>query len=259
MKVEKLYNETTHTIAYSYNTTLKTYPNGEQKIKYHTYNNLKGIYRNRKGSGVGSDDYQKYKNLVKTKQTLIDLAYCNSIVSPWEYFVTLTFDDNKVNANDYKSVTEALSKWLDNMKHQNKNMQYLLAPEPHPTSGRIHFHGIFKNVPKWNLEEAINPHTGRKIKKNGLQIYNLTNYKYGHTTVSKITNQEAVSVYMAKYMTKELIDLAYKKRYWSSKGLLKPTIEYAQMTEDHLKFYIDINRVDEFYQNDKTISFTVRS
>lgn len=63
------------------------------------------------------------------------------------------------------------------MKHQNPDMSYILAPEPHPKSGRIHFHGIFRNVPNWVLKEARNPHTNRLIKRNGLQIYNYNSFK----------------------------------------------------------------------------------
>ncbi len=197
--------------------------------------------------------------------TLIQIVkvFLNKIIEPWEYFVTLTFDDEKVNASNYPEVSESLAKWLNNMKHQNPNMRYILAPEPHPKSGRIHFHGIFANVPNWNLKEARNPHTKRLIKRNGLQIYNLTNYKYGHTTVSKVTNLEAVSVYISKYITKELINLCYKKRYWSSKHLERPTIEYADFDEETLLFYIDKDKIKERFEktttNSKSIYLKIRS
>ena len=149
------------------------------------------------------------------------------------------------------------------MKHQNPNMSYILAPEPHPISGRIHFHGIFRNVPNWVLKEARNPHTNRLIKRNGLQIYNLENYKYGYTTISKVTNLEAVSVYISKYITKELIDLCYKKRYWCSKGLERPTIEYAEFNEETLLFHIDKEKIKDKYEkstfNSKSIYLKLRS
>lgn len=255
MNVLKIKNE--HDLMYSYNTTIKTYANGEQHLKHYSYNTLKGVVKKENVSKIKtkeeiekSRERQKYKNLYKTKTNLIDLAYHNSLIEPWEYFVTLTFDNEKVNSFDYKETSEALAKWLDNMKHQNPNMAYLMTPELHK-SGRIHFHGIFKNVSKWALNEARSPHTNRLIKKNGVQIYNLENYKFGYTTVSKINNQEAVSVYMSKYMTKELLDIKNKKRYWCSKNLERPTIEYADFNEDYLQFYIDINKVKEIKEIQK--------
>ena len=253
MGVLKFYNGTTHTVAFAYNTTIKTYADGSQKIKNHSYNTLKGLSNTKKKSGGVSEEekeYQRYKNLYKTKQNITDLAYENSLDTPWEYFVTLTFDDNKVNARDYERVVTALSKWTDNMKHQNSDMRYILAPELHPTSGRVHFHGIFKNVPNWDLVPARNL-CGKLIKKNGIQIYNLINYKYGYTQVSKIQNQEAVSVYISKYITKDLIDLAYKKRFWCSKGLRRPQLEYAYFDPETLKFSISQDKIKKYTEIEK--------
>lgn len=264
-------SDTSHLSIASYNTTIKTYANGDKNIEFHSYSNSKGFPK-QDGKGFNklskeeiekSREHQRFKNLYRTKQTIIDLAYHNGIIEPWEYFVTLTFDDEKVNAKDYNQVSESLAKWLNNMKHQNPNMRYILAPEPHPTSGRIHFHGIFANVPKWALKKARNPHSGRLIKRNGLQIYNLENYKYGYTTISKVTNLEAVSVYISKYITKELIDLCYKKRYWCSKGLERPTMEYAEFDEETLLFHIDKEKIKERYDkttsNSKSIYLKIRS
>mgnify|MGYP001047270585 CR=1 FL=1 len=263
MGVSRYKSDTNHLTIFSYNTKVKTYANGDKSIEFHSYINNKGFPKVKdkcsklkydKDEIEKSREHQKFKNLYRTKQAIIDLAYHNGIMIPWEYFVTLTFDDKKVNANNYDTLSPALTKWLNNMKHQNPNMRYILAPEPHPKSGRIHFHGIFANVPNWKLTEARNPHTGRLIKRNGLQIYNLANYKYGYTTVSKVTNLEAVSVYISKYITKELINLCYKKRYWCSQGLERPTIEYADFDEETLMFSIDKDKIKNKYE--KTTEFS---
>lgn len=246
MGVLKFKNDKTHTIAFSYNTKIKTYQNGEEKITYHSYNSFKGLPNNKKKSGGLSEEekeYQRYKNLYKSKQNIIDLAYENSLDSPWEYFVTLTFDDQKVNARYYDYVVDKLTNWLDTIRRKNLNMQYILVPELHK-SGRVHFHGIFKNVPNWKLEKAYYPGTNRLIKKKGVQIYNLTNYKLGFTTVSKVQNMEAVSVYISKYMTKELIDQDFKKRYWCSQGLKRPKIKYSYFDKHTLDFYIHSHNLD---------------
>ena len=245
-----------HVTTMFYNTKIKTFADGSQQVKYHNYISTKGNAK-KESSGVLTEEERKrkrYNNLYNAKQNVIDLAYHNALIKEWEWFITLTFDPGEINPKDYDQVSEKLSMFLDNLKHQNKDMRYIILPELHK-SGAVHYHGIFANVPNLKIQEARNPKNNRLIYQNGTKIYNITNYKYGFTTASKIKNQEAVSVYVSKYMTKDLIDINYKKRYWSSKNLKRPTIQYAHMTEDYLKFYIDINEIRDYYENEKTISF----
>lgn len=250
-----LENEPTHDIFKMYNTCIKTYANGEQKIKYHSYDILKGKKNDNLSTGKKLSDDEKtrevFKSLYRSKQNVIDLAYHNSLIEPWEYFVTLEFNSNEIDYKDYDKVSELLAMFLDNLHHQNKDMRYIGAPELHPKSGGIHYHFLMSNVPNLKLEEARSPKTGRIIYKNGSKIYNITNYKHGFTTCSKIKNQEAVSVYIAKYITKNMIDYNYKKRYWCSRNLSRPTLEYAYFDEDNLKFYINKQEVLEYKEVEK--------
>ena len=63
---------------------------------------------------------------------------------------------------------------------------------------------------------------------------------------------EKVSNYISKYATKELITLKHKKRYWYSRNLEKPKIEYDYLLgtlEEHLKdknlsYYNKFEKVD---------------
>ncbi len=240
---EKIYANNLHLHLIKYNTTIKTYANGDRDIKHHSYSNIKGLEKSRKKGTISDEekDRLRYYNLLSTKSNIIDLIYHNGLIKPWEYFITLTFDDTKVNGYDYNECRKALMKWLDNQKHQNPNLEYVIVPEYHK-SKRFHFHGVVRNCEKWRLSPAFNS-KGRAIYKNGARIYNLDNYKYGYTTISKIKNAEAVSVYTSKYITKEFINIENAKKYWASKSLSRPTIEYAQLTEDGLKFYIDKSKV----------------
>lgn len=176
----------------------------------------------------------------KVKTNILNLAFN---YSNWEYFITLTFDFREIGEYSHEKAINLLTKWLDNQKHQNKNMVYILVPEFHK-NGHLHFHGLISNVPKWNFEKSINSKTKKPLKINGLQIYNLVNYKLGFTTISKIVSQEKVSNYISKYATKELITLKNKKRYWYSKNLEKPKIEYG---------YLDTSLID--YVKSKNITY----
>lgn len=235
------YSSDFHLYIEEYNTTKKIFKNGVEKIKKTSFSNLKGINYGKQHNGTCSKEKLEEKTrqyLNKVRSNIIDLAFN---YNNWEYFITLTFDFRKVGEYSHDKAIELLTKWINNQKHQNGNMTYLLVPEFHK-SGQLHFHGLIANVDKWKFSEARNPHTKRLIKKNGLQIYNLDNYKLGFTTISKIQSQEKVSYYISKYATKELITLKNKKRYWYSRNLEKPQTEYLYL-ENNLSEYLESDKV----------------
>lgn len=221
-----------------YNLTLKKYSDNLVKYKRSSYSVFKGIpYHNRHTGTTSIKELEERskKYLRKVKNEIIDLSYNNK--DNFEYFITLTFSPSEFTKGEYshEEAIDLLKKWINNQKHQNRNMSYILVPEFHKKSGHLHFHGLIGNVPKWKFSKAVNPHTGKLIKLNNTQIYNLDNYKLGFTTVSKIKSKEKVTNYISKYATKELISLKNKKRYWYSRDLVKPVTEYA---------YIDTNLTD---------------
>lgn len=249
-----------HTFGEEYNTVKKTFQNGISKIKKTSFSNMKGISRGciHNGTYTTTQLDEKTRKYLKTVKTnIIDLAFN---FDKWEYFITLTFDFRREGEYSHDLVIEKLKKWINNQKHQNKNMTYLLVPEFHK-SGRLHFHGLIANVPKWKFSEARTP-KGRLIKVNGVQIYNLDNYKLGFTTISKIQSQEKVSNYISKYATKELITLKNKRRYWYSRNLEKPKLEYSYLDtnlDDYLKNSnnqlqtLDVSYYDKFDKSSCTV------
>jgi len=240
-----------------YNAKVKLFEDGSKNAIHYSYNIEKGRLQQRSihdGSST-KEELEMYakRRLKACKSNIIDLALNNS--SKFDYFITLTFSDcelpNKVYSHE-GAMTE-LTKWLNNQKHQNKDMCYIIVPEFHK-SGRLHFHGLVGNVPKWRFQEAINAKTGKLLKENGLQIYNLLNYNLGYTTISIIQDKEKVANYIAKYATKELITLKFKKRYWYSRNLKLPIIDYLFLfdgdklvdewlfSKDFIKFFKTIEK-----------------
>lgn len=224
-----------------YNVKIKNFSNGTKSIKKSSYNNFIGKAKNNRHNGtlsVEQLEYFKKRNLRRMKELIFDIAYENSCIVPWEYFVTLTFNDNIVNALDYDKAKDKLKYWLDCMRRKSRGMRYLIIAELHK-SGRIHFHGLFSNV-NWDLICAVNPHSNKKIVVNGSQIYNIKDFTYGYTTVSKIKDINAVSYYITKYITKDLLDIKNKKHYWTSKNLVKPKSQYYMSYSDE-DFYNFLN------------------
>ena len=228
-------------VFYSYNLTLKKYRDNLVKCKRTSFDVIKGIPLHNQHNGSMSADELEEKGrlyLKQVKTNIVDLAYNNK--DKFEYFITLTFDDREIGEYSHERVIYLLTSWLNNQRRSNKNMYYILVPEFHK-SGRLHFHGLVGNVPKWKFSKAINPHTKKLIKVNNTQIYNLDNYKLGYTTISKIKSKEKVTNYISKYATKELITLKSKKRYWYSRNLDKPQVELS---------YLDTSLTDYFKDQD---------
>lgn len=233
-----------------YNTKEKVYSSGFTKLKRNSFDTIKGKSKDNSHNGKSTDEQlQKYlkKRVKERKEKIIDIAFCNN----WLYFITLTFDTkNKEyfpNGYSHETAIELLKKWINNQHHKNKNMRYILVSEFHKESGNLHFHGLFNNV-NWSFSSAINPHTGKEIIQNGCKVYNLNDYKYGFTTISEIKDTRKVSIYLSKYITKDLISLKNKKVFWYSRNLNRPKIYYRYLPmqlKDYLKDNIDYYNIFE--------------
>lgn len=141
----------------------------------------------------------------------------------WEWFLTLTFNPDKVDSFNYEEVTEKLSKWLNNLRRTCPNMKYLVVPEQHK-SGRWHFHGLFSNIDELRMVDSGHKDVGGKT------IYNVGNYSLGFSTATKVEDTARASSYLSKYITKDLTESTFgKKRYWASRNLDLPYETIAEI------------------------------
>ena len=96
-----------------------------------------------KYDGKGADVYEyvrkrikgRYHNVLARKKRFKRKAALNK----WNYFVTFTYDDEKVNEMEFE---RKLRKCLSNL-HTRHRWRYMGAFERAPETGRLHFHGIF--------------------------------------------------------------------------------------------------------------------
>lgn len=150
-------------------------------------------------------------------------ALCNS----FRWFVTLTFDPEKVDSFDYETAKATLLKWCRRMRDSYEQFDYLLIPELHK-SGAVHFHGLLDDIPA-HFVKAANPKTGKPIIRHGRQVYNLTEWKYGFSDCEEIESPERAASYITKYVTTALLTdkkMYNKKRYFNSQGLEKPAVTF---------------------------------
>ena len=160
-------------------------------------------------------EYSHKESMKRAKAKVFDYAMSNS----WDYFVTLTFNKEKVDRYDYDSCVKAMKSFLKYARRRNPDFKYILVPELHE-DGAFHFHGLFADCPNLPMTDS-----GHKDKKRRT-VYNIDGYKYGFTTVTKVTDSKAAGNYMTKYITKALCAVSKgRKRYWKSRNLNEPRVE----------------------------------
>lgn len=151
------------------------------------------------------------KSIERSKTRISDYALCNN----FDMFATFTFSDDRQNAYLCR---QKMSKWLKNEQRNTGQFKYLIVPEYHKDGVSIHFHALLSHF-NGVIEDST-------IKQRGRKIYNIESYPYGFSTVVKIDNIDKVASYIKKYITKDMINILNKKRYWCSQSLELPTIVY---------------------------------
>lgn len=162
----------------------------------------------------------------RSKQTIIEYARAND----WEWFITLTFNPDKVNSFDYEECYKRVHKFFNNLKSRKApDIKYLCVPEQHD-SGRWHFHGLVSNIGDMEISES-------HIKG----IYNISGFSYGFTTATKVKDTKRVSTYICKYITKDMADLTIgRHRYIKSNNLNKA---------DMMDYNVDAEELEKLKQD----------
>ncbi len=181
-------------------------------------------------------DRQKEHAIHSSMNRTIQKIYEISRANLWDYFLTLTFDRTKIDSSDYNLLCDKVSKWLNNLRSRYApDLKYLIVPELHKDGIHYHFHGLLANIGNITLKDS-------GIKKNGHIIYNMANWKYGFSTVSKVLESNKVSSYITKYITKELCAVSKnKRRYWTSKNCETAKISVYNLPYEEISQFIDNN------------------
>jgi hypothetical protein len=172
------------------------------------------------------------RSMRRARNAVRDYGLCNK----FDYFVTLTLDENMINRYDIKEVTKKLNIWLNNQV-KRKGLKYILVPELHK-DGAIHFHGFFNDVlpmddsgtmTKSGHIKPRRPRSAaerqRMIKDGWSIVYNLPAWPYGFTTAIPLYGERRAAVaYICKYIGKdaEKTGKIGGRWYYSGGGLDKP-------------------------------------
>lgn len=165
----------------------------------------------------------------RTKQQIYNISrQCN-----WEYFITLTFDEVKVDRYDFEACMKKANDWFHyQRKHYAKDLQYLFVPEMHK-DGAWHIHGLVAQI--GNMDISWKGATVTKCQVNGRwyalkkpqKLLEVGGWKYGFSNATKVNDVQKVSSYIVKYITKELCAVTKgKKRYYRSQNIPKPLEDF---------------------------------
>lgn len=172
----------------------------------------------------------------RSKHTIFEIARANT----WDWFVTLTFDRNKVDSSDYDTLVRIVGNWLNHLKRKAPNIKYLAVSELHKDGIHYHFHALFADCEELDFIES-----GHETK-DGLPIYNLDNFRFGFSTATRVSDTHRVALYITKYFTKALETRTKgKRRFLASKNVKRPIVrnirvnggirEYLTSNSDALK------------------------
>lgn len=172
------------------------------------------------------NDQKLFENISRAKSRIFELAYCNE----WEYFFTGTLDQTKYDRTNLNKYHEDFTRFLRNYRRNSgcDDIQFLLVPELHSDGKTWHIHGFLKGLPvdylhQFVLGDRMGKYIAEKVLAGDL-VYDWPAYarKFGFCDLEPIKNQEAVSKYVTKYMSKSLYDTCLdvgSHLYYRSRGL----------------------------------------
>jgi hypothetical protein len=187
------------------------------------------------------DNNERFENNIsRAKNTILEIALCNQ----WDYFTTFTIDKKKYDRSNLKSYYKAFSQYIRNYRRKTGTIvDYLLVPELHKDLKSYHLHGLMKGL----LLSDVVQHTNKRNANKGYLEFLPYTRKFGFNTFSKIENPLACSLYMQKYITKDVGKIALdkgQKLFYASQGLQRAeVITKAPITKP-------ITTLDFDFQND---------
>lgn len=190
--------------AYSYGNTIKVVyiknrfnPKKNKDFKY--ISDIKPVNK--------SVDERLSSSISRARSRIFELASCNE----FQHFCTFTVNEKYKNRYDLPSIRRDLAMLFRNINRDlvaDNKIKYVLIPEQHKKGG-WHLHGLAYGLEPFLNEFKLSDNIPLKLKKmikNGEKVYDFPRYssKFGYFTATKIKDPNACSVYLTKYITKEM-------------------------------------------------------
>lgn len=196
-----------------------------------------------KSEDTGSEKSTIFQNVARVRNRIFEIAINNNFT----HFITITFDEKKIDRYDSVLISKKVRKVFNNYKSKiDNNFAYLLVPEYHKDKA-IHFHGLFRLSPnnKDLRSLGIDKKTGHKVFRskwlfNSFGSNRLVSFPPSHSVF--------VSKYITKYITKDLTARPLGRSFYSSLNLKKNEVHTARnLSRDDVHLFLKV------FARDKTI------
>lgn len=166
-------------------------------------------------SSPPSDEERLSQSISRTRSRIFELAICND----FQFFCTFTLSSDKRDRFDLKNFSKDFGQFIRNFNRNRKDgskVKYLIIPEKHQ-DGAWHAHGLIQGLTSDDL--IINEH--------GYYDWTAYSKRFGFISLSPIRDTSACSVYITKYITKDVLKSnreAFGHLYFASQGLNGKTL-----------------------------------
>ena len=208
-----------------YNVKILKYANNRQQIVFYSvpirfkekieYNKIDQRETKDYDLNEEEEENKKLHSLMNSRNRTIKNIYSIARANNWEWFVTFTFDPKRFNSTNYDSVMAEMSHFMKNLRRKNIDMKYMLIPELHEDHKKYHVHGLLSGLPDCYFEYWKH--------EDGKDVYIMKNYILGRNYHTRVENNDAVTRYITKYITKDLMESTKNKhRFLYSLNCDKP-------------------------------------
>jgi hypothetical protein len=184
------------------------------------------------------------RSIRRSQKIVSDYVLCNR----FKLFATITIAQDRYSPEQSKNKVQ---NWLKNQRTRTGKFTYILVPEYHK-DGALHFHALIGGF-LGEVRQSINSKNGNPLSRKGKFVYELPSFTSGFTKVQYIgqtaEDHAKVGNYIRKYITKDMVSIFNKKRFWTSQGLNKP------IQEDNPQWYLE-TLADEIFENEYGKIFT---
>lgn len=170
-------------------------------------------------------------------------------LNKWNYFVTLTYDDKKMDADTFK---RKLRKCLSNL-HCRRNWRYMGVFELSPTENRLHFHALMY-IPKGEMLGEITEEKSYSTKKHAMQIAHINSFfagKFGRNDFAELTEEDLkfgrTTEYITKYLSKTNEKIVYSRGIPTELNLY---IERQDIATEYMDYVIKFVLFDDCIDSD---------
>lgn len=189
-------------------------------------------------------DEVRLSSVMRSRRRMVAKIYDYARANRWEWFVTWTFDQNRVRSRyDYADLAKRMTFWLNNVrKRKAPDIRYLVVPELH-SDGAIHFHGLIADIGNLRLVDS-----GKRDKR-GRRVFNVGDYRKGFTTATRIEDSKRAAAYVTKYITDGLMMVTKnQRRYWVSRNLSRGVVEVDMLSEESKQVVKQVYEEDAKYR-----------